>query len=132
MFSLNPAENPDPPTSGVVTTLSQVAQYAVQYAAVPVVGDFVRGVEAHPSLEFDGIAAVTRRLHLDAPGTFGIRGHGLVEALDVEDLLAGEPERLGTLAVWELERQHAHADQVGPMDALVALRQHRAHAQERR
>ena len=43
-----------------------------------------------------------------------------------------EPQALGRLAVGELERDDAHGDQVRAMDALVALRDHRAHAEQRR
>ena len=42
----------------------------------------------------------------------------------VELLAAGQAQRLGALAGHELERQHAHADQVRAVDALVALGQH--------
>ncbi len=55
-----------------------------------------------------------------------------VETADREALVAGEPQRLRVLAGPELERQHAHADQVGTMDPLEALGDHRAHAQEQR
>ena len=49
---------------------------------------------------------------------------------DRELLLAGQPERLGRLAVGELQRQHAHADEVRAVDALERLRDHGAHAEQ--
>ena len=49
-----------------------------------------------------------------------------------EDLVAGEPERRDRLAVRELERQHAHPDEVRPVDALEALDEHRPHAEQLR
>src|SRR5687768_2291364 len=41
-----------------------------------------------------------------------------------------EAEILPALALLELKRRNAHADKVGAMDALEALRHHGAHAQE--
>ena len=44
--------------------------------------------------------------------------------------VAGEAERLDRLAVGELQRQHAHADEVGAVDALVGLREDEADAEQ--
>src|SRR5690606_2043738 len=49
---------------------------------------------------------------------------------DRQFLRAIEPKRLARLAVDELQRQHAHADQVGAMDTLEAFGNHRFHAQQ--
>ena len=49
------------------------------------------------------------------------RGASRRDAADRERLVAGQAERLRRLAVEELERQHAHADQVRAVDALVRL-----------
>ena len=43
---------------------------------------------------------------------------GPLEANDVEDLLAAQPERLSRLPVVELQGQDPHPDQVRTMDAL--------------
>jgi hypothetical protein len=45
----------------------------------------------------------------------------LGDAGEGEGLLAGEAEGLGVLALRELEREDAHADEVGAVDALVGL-----------
>ena len=45
---------------------------------------------------------------------------------------ASQFQRLGALSREELQRQDAHADQVGAMNALVALRNHGLHAQQPR
>ena len=45
-------------------------------------------------------------------------------------LVALEAERLPGRAFLEHQRHHAHADQVGAMDALERLRDHRAHAEQ--
>jgi hypothetical protein len=53
------------------------------------------------------------------------RRQRVVEPLDGDRLEAGEPQRLPRGAVRELERQHAHAHQVGAVDALERLGDHR-------
>ena len=50
---------------------------------------------------------------------------------DRERLAPGEAQRRGALARQELERQHAHAHEVGAVDPLVALGDDGADAQER-
>src|SRR5690606_25677756 len=54
------------------------------------------------------------------------------ETDDVVGLLAGEPQRLGVLAVLELERDDAHADEVRAVDALEALGEDGPHAEQAR
>ncbi len=48
----------------------------------------------------------------------------------IVDLFAGEPEGFNALAVFELQLENAHADQVGAMNALEAFRDHRAHPEQ--
>ena len=59
-------------------------------------------------------------------------GQTLRQPEHVELLAAREAERRGVLAGLELERQDAHADQVGAVDALVALGKHGTNAEQRR
>jgi len=54
------------------------------------------------------------------------------DAVDSEFFESGEAERLRRLARAILERQHAHAKQIAAMNALIAFRDHRAHAQQQR
>src|SRR3546814_13980764 len=54
------------------------------------------------------------------------------QAADVEALLAGQVQRVGGVAVLELQGQYAHADQIGAVDALVGRRDHGAYTQQRR
>src|SRR3546814_9949510 len=61
----------------------------------------------------------------------GLR-RAVLQADDVEGLRAVEAERLRVLAVLELQREHAHADQVGAVDALEALGDHGLDAQQDR
>jgi hypothetical protein len=50
---------------------------------------------------------------------------------DVEHFVARMPSD-STPSALELQRQHAHADQVGAVDALEAARDHRLHAEQLR
>jgi hypothetical protein len=55
---------------------------------------------------------------------------GVLDTGDRVELAAGQPERLAALAVPELERQDAHHQEVGAVDPLVALGDHRLHAEQ--
>src|ERR1700687_4139855 len=48
------------------------------------------------------------------------------------DLVSRQPEALAILPLHELEREHAHPDQIAPMDPLEALGDNRPDAQELR
>src|SRR4028119_2084130 len=75
----------------------QLPQHVVQDAAVAVVEPLVRRVDPHGRLEL-----VVARLDRDGLGA-------LLEIGDAVLLTAVEPERVGRLAVRELQRQDAHA-----------------------
>ena len=51
---------------------------------------------------------------------------------ELEQLAAGETERGGVGAGLKLQRQHAHVDQIAPMDPLEAFRDHGLDAQQHR
>ena len=100
-------------------TPSEAAQHVLQDAAVAEVVGLARGVDAHDGVEGDLRTVGLLRLDRD-----GARSGALVErrqACDGEDLGTVQTERLGALAGWELEGHHAHADEVGAVDALEGL-----------
>src|SRR3954466_6438493 len=82
-----------------------------QDAAVTEVLHLGRRVDPDPRRELDVARADAHRA----------RG-AAIDAPERDRRLAGEPERGGALAVRELEQQDAHADQVGPVDALEGPR----------
>src|SRR3546814_2142400 len=78
-------------------------------AAVAEVVDFLRRQQHHVGLERLLAAVGLRR------GDRGGLRRAVLQAGDVEGFRAVEAERLRVLAVLELQREHAHADQVGAM-----------------
>lgn len=100
-------------------TPSEAAQHVLQDAAVAEVVGLARGIDAH-----DGVEGDHRAVGLLGPDGDGVRGGALVErcqARDEEDLSAVQTERLSALPCRELEGHHAHADEVGAVDALEGL-----------
>src|SRR6478752_1345127 len=83
-----------------------LAQHVLQDAAVAVVVGFTRGIDAQDRIEARGGAV------------FGGGG----DALNREGFRTRQAQAGGVLAGRELQGQDAHADQVGAVDALVALR----------
>src|SRR5262249_28854778 len=106
----------------------QLAQHVRQDAAVLVIIDLDRRIYAqlHRNL-FSGPvrAAYDQRDIL-------LRPDPAVESDDVESFRAVEVERLRADAFFELQRQHAHSDQVAAVNPLEALGDGRSHAQQRR
>src|SRR5690606_4718026 len=102
-----------------------VPEYRVEDAAVEVVVDLDSCVEPADDLEVDGRAVLTGRRDGDT-----LLGLKWARHLDVEGLPAGEAEHVWVLAVEELQRQHAHAHEVRPVDALVAPGDDRLDAQQ--
>ena len=106
----------------------QFPQDRLKDPAVPVVLDLDRRVDPDRRVERDFRPVGLFRRH-------GQRLRGLQRfhvELNVEDFLARQTQRLPRLAVLELERQNAHPDQVAAVDALVALRDDRPHAEQAR
>src|SRR5207248_6601914 len=93
--------------------LHQVAEDEVQHPAVVQVRQLDVVVDQGAAGERALRAVLAARLYLDL-------GPGLdpVHAADAESLLAAQPQRRSRLARLELQRQDAHADQVGAVDAL--------------
>ena len=88
----------------------------MENAAVPIVGDFLRGVDA------DACCEGFRR----AVGGFGgngcfFAGSEAGYAADVENFMAGETEGFASFAGEKFERENAHADEIAAVDAFVAF-----------
>src|SRR5699024_6519238 len=107
-------------------SLCHLPQHVVQDAAVSVVLDFLRRFQAYAGLEGGFLAF--RVGGLDVDFLFGAVG----QAGDVEGLGAVQAQAFGVFAVNEGQRQHAHADQVGAVDALVAFGNHGLDAEQAR
>src|ERR1035437_2840441 len=114
----------------------ELAEDVLEDAAVLVVENLLRGVDAQGGGELDGAAGESFGEDGEdaAVGELGVE-HGLELAggvADREDLLAAEAERGGGLAGEELQGEDTHADQIRPVDALVGLRDDELDAEQPR
>jgi len=96
---------------------NQLPQHKRQDAAVAVVVDFDRSVDA----EFDCLFEFYAVFAGDGEGDILAGLDAVAEAGDVVGFGAVEVERLRADAFGELEWEDAHADEVGAVDALEAL-----------
>src|SRR6202011_6224139 len=85
---------------------------------------FSRSVDADYCVELDcavGTAGSILSAGLDMHGSRGLAVVELPDAGDIEDLGAVEAKRLGRFALRELQRDDAHANQIGAVDAFERL-----------
>src|SRR5690606_20323724 len=106
---------------------TQLPEHVLEDAAVAVVLGLLGRVDAHERAELGRAAVLLPGPHRHA-ARLALGPERRLDTLDLVELTAREPQRLRALARLELERQHPHAHQVGAVDPLEALRQHRAHA----
>ena len=92
---------------------------------MPEILDLLRGIEPHEQRDVLAPAVAAR----DRTGELRARREAARDARDVEELAAVERQRLAGGAFRELQRQHAHADQVGAMDAFERFGQYRLDAE---
>src|SRR5690606_26059647 len=101
------------------SALEQVAQDVLHDAAVAVVARLTGGVYADLAVELDDLAIGLGRGDFDRPGDATLVELG--DASEREGLRTGQAEGVGVLALGELQRDDAHADEVRAVDALVRL-----------
>ncbi len=95
-----------------------------------VIEDLLRGVDADRDRELEGRAGSVFRDHRQVASVRELRLQHLRQTPHVEDLFAREAERFCGLAGLELQRQNAHADQVGAVNALEGFGDDEADAQQ--
>src|SRR5690606_33854216 len=105
---------------------SELPQHVVQDSSVDEVLLLLGRVDPDSRFELRSCAVRPRRRHAYAGDPLDS------EPDDVERLAAVEAEARGRIVAEELQRQHAHADQVRAVYALEALGEDRAHAEQRR
>src|SRR5260221_2488400 len=108
--------------------LHHVAQHVLQDAAMAEIFDLVERVDAAQQL--DRLAAAVGAV--DDAGELHARLDAGLGAENIEVLGAGDLQALPRCPAGELQRQHAHADEVRAVDALEALDDHRLDAEETR
>ena len=105
-----------------------MAKDILQYAAISEVIELVDGIDAAD--QRNALQAAVGRDDLgDKPL---MRLEIGVQSAERHLLVALQAERLPGRALLEYQRHHAHADQIGAMDAFKRLRDHRAHAEQDR
>src|SRR5689334_12264870 len=97
---------------------SELPQHVLQDPSVAVVLPLLRRIDSHAHAELPGRTVGPCCRDGD------LRRIAAAQADDVEHLTAGEAERADVLPRQELQRRHAHADQVGTVNALEALGDH--------
>src|SRR6185503_18905621 len=108
------------------TLRREFAQHIMQNAAIPVVFELVEGIDAAKQRH-----ALQRAIAGDDLRRQGLtRLQVALQAPDRHLLVTLQAQRRPRRAVLEGERQHTHADQVGAMDALKALADHGADAEQ--
>src|SRR5262249_51470043 len=107
--------------------LGQPPQNIVKNTAVFEVENLVLGIDPAKRLDLLDAAIVASDAQIYAPP-----GCEFAHARDGHSLGAGQLELIPAHAVEELQRQHAHADQVRAMDALEAFSDHSSHAKQAR
>src|SRR5215469_12528803 len=97
-----------------------------------VVENLLRSIDANLGEEVGYGSAVGGGLDLDLSSAGKPGRQQLRQADDVVGLFAGQAQRVRVLFVEELQRQDAHANEVGTVYALVAFGDHGAHAKQQR
>src|SRR3546814_2425072 len=102
--------------SAVATSGGEFPQHIVQDAAVHIIFDLVRRIDAAERVEAEGRAVGAGDVHVDRLARRQVR-----DARDGELVVDGQAQRLARLAIDELQRQHAHADEVRAVATPEAL-----------
>src|SRR5581483_7240299 len=111
-----------------LSSCREFAQHIMQDAAVPVVVELVERIDTAQQRYMLQRAIAGDDLGRELLARLQIA----LQAADRDLLVALEPDRRPRGAFLEGQRQHAHADEVGAMDALEALADHGAYAEQPR
>src|SRR6266568_4375622 len=117
-------------TVGLGFSGQQLAKHELQNAAMGVVLRFLGSIDTHQTVELSGLAICG-----GSNRYLAARGELLDEppnTRDFEYLIAGQAMGLRIFSGQELQRKNSHANEIGAMDALVALRNHGADTQQER
>src|SRR6266540_2183619 len=99
----------------------ELPEDVLKNSSVLVVENLLRRVDANPRLEVARRRARWRHANGDVAAAREVAGEHLRKPDDVVRLLAGETERLASVARRKLERNDPHADEIRSVDPLVAL-----------
>src|SRR6185437_455084 len=124
--SPSPATHFEVSQSVAATSRRELAQHVVKDAPVAVVVELIERIDA--TQQRYALHRTIRRN--DLGGKLLPRLETALQSADRDRLIAVQAERRPGGALRKGERQHAHADQVGAMDTLEALADHRPHAEQ--
>src|ERR1700759_5265728 len=100
----------------------------MQNAAIPIIIELIQRIDAAEQRN-----ALQRAIAgNDLRGQFLARLQITLQPPYCYGLVALQADRLPRCAVLERQREHAHTDEIGTMDALEALTDHRAHTEQPR
>src|SRR5690348_9496453 len=98
----------------------QLAEHELQNAPIGIVLRFLGSIDTNQTVEFGRLPILSSaNCHLTAGSKFVDQ---FTNAANFEDFIAGQAMRLRVFCCKELQRKNSHANQIGAMDALVALR----------
>src|SRR5262245_20814146 len=103
-------------------TLYDLPRDKDRYAAGAEIGHFQIGVDPTARLDRHCRPIFALDFH-----RYAAAWRELVHAFDGDQLIALQLETVDRRTFWQLQRQNAHAGQIGPMDALKALGDHGAY-----
>ena len=106
----------------------KLSQHELKNAAVTVVLNLVRRVDARNRFDGSGLTVITRHLDGQLLSRFQTRRN----STNIEFLKPGQAQRFCSLSRKVLQRQNPHSNEVAAMNPFVTFRQHRANAQQTR
>src|ERR1700722_2993963 len=106
---------------------NQLPQYVGEDAAAAVVFGLLRRIDARDCIDCFHVSV---ELGLDVHWGLAARVDCCWNALHRKCFEAGQAEACVSLARWELERQHSHADQIRAVNTLETLCDDDLHAEE--
>ena len=110
-----------------ITSRCELTQHVMENAAIAVIFHLVSGIDPAQRREGEGRAIAAGDFDL-----YVLTRRKVGKAFDAERVVGGQIERLARRAVFELQRQDAHANEVRPVDPLKAFNDDGAHAQKDR
>src|SRR6516225_2382756 len=109
---------------------SQLPQHVLQNSAVLEVLDLLRRVDADPGLELLFRSIGSGGNHIQRASALELRSEQRLETREIEHFLAGQSKRFRALLLIDLEPHNPPAHEIATVNALEALGNHHAYAEQ--